>query len=162
MCAALLLMSCQHAPQRPWMADLDESTVYPLSAKTAEIKKHLDDMQQYRKQGKMTKANEAYKEAMESLDKLQSYYIPLANARGHVAAAFRLSERGNYFMAKEELTKARAHLAAVQALTPKNLQEQIDSIFKDTVTIENNLTIFDGKTQEKLNQIAQKINQLIV
>lgn len=155
----LLWLSCSDKmPAR--QPALEDGTLYALTPVLTEVKRHLDAARQYQLTGRDLRAAQEFLAARNSIEKLESYYLPLLNSRAHVAASYRLMQQKQFFKAKEELVNARAQLAKVSAKAEDENVELISKISTEMQLVEKSLERRKTVPPETFNSIAVTLNKL--
>lgn len=139
---------------------LEDGTLYMLTPVLTEVKRHLDAARQYQLTGRDLRAAQEFLAARNSIEKLESYYLPLLNSRAHVASAYRLMQQKQFFKAKEELVNARAQLAKVSAKAEDENVELINKISAEMQLVEKSLERRKTVSPETFNSIAVTLNKL--
>ncbi len=159
LCGIVLIMGCGRKEQ-PWQPALEENTVYSLNTIVAETRNHLDSAREFQRSGRSWRATEELEAARNSIDRLESYYLPLINSRAHLSAALRLSNRGEFFKARTEMVKAREQLARAQAASAER-KEDLQRISDMLQEIETELGKERRASWERCTHIATQLNSII-
>lgn len=157
------LLNCESVKKpRPWIAVLDENHVNSLAKPIAEIKQHLDAGQQFQKKGQRTRANEEMKLVRQGLEELESYYLPLTNAKARLATAFRLTERKEIPEAIVKLRQVRSDINMVKSQAVPAMQNGLNSLILELESLEKELEKKSSEQiHEKFIKIAEPIDKMI-
>jgi len=156
-----ILISACSKKKTPWVAALEENTVYFLTQNVDAVDKHIDQAQQLHKQGKRVKAAEELKQAKRQLEEMRSFYMPLANAKGHIAAAYRLAEREDITAAKDELAKARTQINITKSQSTGTTLQSVNKLMADTEGLEKELVKMTDRMRLRFTQIAGNVDAII-
>jgi cellobiose-specific phosphotransferase system component IIA len=156
-----ILISACSKKKTAWVAALEEHTVYFLSQNVNAVDKHIDQALQMQKQGKRAKAAEELKQAKRQLEEIKSFYIPLINAKSHIAAAYRLSERNDITRAKDELAKARNQISISKSELSGATLQSMNKLMADTEGLEKELVKMTDRMRVRFIQIAGSIDTII-
>ena len=113
------------------------------------------------KQGKRVKAAEELKQAKRQLEEMRSFYIPLANVKGHIAAAYRLAEREDITAAKDELAKARTQIDITKSQSTGTTLQSVNKLMADTEGLEKELVKMTDRMRLRFTQIAGNVDAII-
>jgi len=136
---ATLFLNCDSVKKskpRAWVEALDENDITLLSKPIREIRKHFDTAQQLQKKGQKNKADVEMKLARQGLEQLESYYVPLMNAKLRLATAFKQVERNEIANATEKVNQVTADLFIAGEKAPADVKKELQSLISDLEAFE--------------------------
>jgi len=140
---------------------LDENDITLISKPIKEIRKHFDTAQQLQKKGQKNKADMELKLARQGLEQLESYYMPLMNAKLRLATAFKQVERNEVANASEKVNQVTADLFIAGEKAPAEAKQELQSLMSDLESFENELNQAGLKTQDSFVKFIERIENLM-
>jgi len=140
---------------------LDENDITLISKPIKEIRKHFDTAQQLQKKGQKNKADMELKLARQGLEQLESYYLPLMNAKLRLATAFKQVERNEVANASEKVNQVTADLFIAGEKAPAEAKQELQSLMSDLESFENELNQAGLKTQDSFVKFIERIENLM-
>ncbi len=158
---AILWKCDENKKVNPWNAALNESTIYSLISHIDELKKHAEAAERYQERGKNIKAKEEIELIKHKIDKIEYYFIPLINSKGHLSAAFNFTTRNEFTEAENELKKCRAQLfIAKTKLSGQDLKE-IRNLNMQIEALEKELKKTSNDAYKNFSQVAVQMDNII-
>jgi hypothetical protein len=136
-CIIAVFLTCDMTKKSiQWLPTLDDTTVYGLTKQVGELRKNLENFQQFQKKGQRVKANEQMNILSKGLENLDNYYLPLINSRAHLSSAYKLALRKDLAKAKEEFTKSQQLILAIKSKASGNVLKDINGLLLSYGTLE--------------------------
>ena len=161
---ATLFLNCDSVKKskpRPQLEALDENDITLLSKPIREIRKHFDTAQQLQKKGQKNKADVEMKLARQGLEQLESYYVPLMNAKLRLATAFKQVERNEIANAAEKVNQVTADLFIAGEKAPADVKKELQSLMSDLESFEKELNQPGLKSQDSFVKFIERIEKQI-
>ena len=140
---------------------MDENDITLLSRPIREIRKHFDTAQQLQKKGQKNKADVEMKLARQGLEQLESYYVPLMNAKLRLATAFKQVERNEIANAAEKVNQVTADLFIAGEKAPADAKKELQSLMSDLESFEKELNQAGLKSQDSFVKFIVRIETLM-
>lgn len=144
-----------------WVPLLDDTTVYGLTKQIGELRKNLDNFQQFQKKGQRVKANEQMSILSKGLENLDTYYLPLINARAHLSSAYKLTLRKDLAKAKEEFTKSQQQILGIKSKATGNVLKDINGLLLSYGTLEKEFDAPKKNLQPIFIEASGRLAELI-
>ena len=144
-----------------WVPTLDDTTVYGLNKQIGELRKNLENFQQFQKKGQRIKANEQMTILSKGLENLEKYYLPLVNARAHLSSAYKLSLRKDLPKSKEEFNKSQQQILDIKSKATGNILKEINGLLLSYGTLEKEFDAPKKNLQPLFIEVSGKLAGLI-
>ncbi|MBN2008613.1 YfdX family protein [candidate division KSB1 bacterium] len=163
-----LIVSCtkqQPVEKISWNPVIDQNDIIILSKPINDFKKHLNAAQQFDKKGQKAKSADELKLMKTGIGDLEYYYIPLVNAKLHLSAAYRLTNRNEIATAQEELNNLYGLIFNAKSYadkrTPPIKSDELNSLINNFGAFNSDFTKVAKDSRDKFIQYAEQIQKLI-
>lgn len=168
---ATLMSSCG-GEQRPWDDAVEQSTFTEIEGSLAGARQallDLDDPIQNIPRRQRDEAIEDYTAVRDFVEILYLYYMPILNARAHIARAYREIGYGMYSEASEDVRKAIDNLSKAALKSTDNTKGGFDVVSNglkevspiSDATAEASMTRLSNASKQ-LNALIEQIEPVIV
>ncbi len=162
---SLMLASCG-GEKIKWEAAVEKSTFTEIDQSIPTVREALMDLHEtinkritskkYRNQ-----ALDKLKEVSDFVDILQFYYLPILNARAHIARAYREIGHGMYTEAKDDIAKAVDLINKASLKATEKTKSGFDEVKRGLLEVKEISDATAETNLVKLANAAKKLNILI-
>jgi hypothetical protein len=162
---SVLLVSCAE-DKMEWVPDVEQSTFIEIEQSLPALRESMMELNDTINKRITTKrykdeALEQFAKTTEFIDVLQFYYLPILNARAHIARAYREIGYGMYMEASDDIKKARDNLNKASLKSTERTQAGFEEVKRGLMEVEAISDETADVSRVRLTNAAKKLNMLI-
>jgi hypothetical protein len=161
---ALAIVSCA-AEEREWDPAVEQSTFTEIEQSlpaAREAAMALDELINRRMSSRYRDdATEELRQLQDFMDAIQFYYMPILNARAHIARAYREIDHGMYTEASEDIRKAADNLTKASLKSTEATKAGFEEVKRGLMEVQQVSDDTAETSMVKLSNAAKKLNLLI-
>jgi hypothetical protein len=160
-----ILVSCG-GEKMEWDAAVEQSTFAEIDQSIPAVREALTDLNESINK-RITSARykeealDQYKQVKDFVDVLQFYYLPVLNARAHIARAYREIGYGMYTEASDDIKKAVDNINKAALKSTERTRIGFDEVKRGLLEVEAISDQTAAPSRLRLSNAAKKLNMLI-
>lgn len=163
--ASLVLASCE-GEKMAWDPAVEQSTFTEVDQSLPAVREALMDLndsinKRITSQRHKDQALEQFKGVTDFVDILQFYYLPILNARAHIARAYREVGQGMYSEASDDIKKAVDNLNKAALKSTDRTRAGFDEVKRGLMEVTEVSDATKEASMVRLSNAAKKLNLLI-
>jgi hypothetical protein len=162
---AALLVSCE-AEKMEWEGSIEQSTFTEIDQSLPVVRQAMMDLNEtinkrITNRRYKEEALEQFRGVTDFVDVLQFYYLPILNARAHIARAYREINHGMYAEASDDIKKAIDNINKASLKSTESTKAGFDEVKRGLMEVTQISDQTKAPSLTRLSNAAKKLNLLI-